>query len=149
MATTLSFFHSQAGTPFIPVPDFIVQAEACERLADALAESADPLHSKALCDRLHASLLQLEPTLLEPIPEHLADGFTANTFPIDIPRFEPDCTDLCRYCLTLTALLSGRESVPEAGNVLRDLLCELTRYFVDEMEAPRWVRMGDCVVSRG
>ena len=140
MATILSFTHSQPGTPLIPVPDFIEQARACERIVTLLGESSDPLHYQTLSATLHACLSELRPGLLDPIPECLIDSFTADTLPTNSPRFEPDCTDLCRYCMTLSNLLAEPKVAGKTAIALRDLLCELTAYFVDEMMAPRWIR---------
>lgn len=140
MATILSFTHSQSGTPFTPVPNFIEQARACEQIVNMLAESVEPVQRQALSHKLYARFAQLQPGLLDPIPECLLDHFAADTLPANPPRFEPDCTDLCRYCMALSAVLGEREEAGKTENALRDLLCELIDYFVAEIMAPRWVR---------
>ena len=143
MATILSFTHSQPGFPFIPIPDFIEQARACERIATLLAESVEPMQRQVLSHNLHARMAQLQQELLDPIPECLVDSFTVDTLPANSSCFEPDCTDLCRYCMALSAVLGECEAAGKTGNALRDLLCELTDYFVAEIMAPRWVRGAD------
>lgn len=143
MATVLSFTHAQPGFPLIPVPNFIEQARACEYIATLLAESTEPMQHQALSHKLHACLAQLQPGLLDPIPECLVDSFTVDTLPANSSCFEPDCTDLCRYCMALSAVLGEHKAAGNAGNALRDLLCELTGYFVKEMMAPRWVTGAD------
>ena len=140
MATILSFTHSQPGFPLTPVPDFIEQARTCERIVTRLAESSDPMQYQALSTTLHACLSELQPGLLDPIPDCLIDCFTIDTLPTDSTHFEPDCTDLCRYCIALSIVLAEHQAAGKTGDALRDLLCELTAYFVAEMMAPRWVR---------
>ena len=137
MATTLSSTHSQA---FTPVPDFIQQARTCENIINTLGESDDPIQRQALSNQLHATLRQLQPDLLDPIPLCLTDSFTVDALPECAPRFEPDCTALCRYCIVLSTVLAEQDAAGKTGTALRDLLCELTGYFVDEMMAPRWIR---------
>lgn len=139
MATILSFTHSHPGTPFTPVPNFIEQARSCQHIVNTLAESIEPAERQALSHKLYARLAQLQPGLLDPIPECFIDDFTADTFPANPPRFEPDCTDLCRYCMAVSAVLGEHEESGKTKIALRDLLCELTDYFVAEMLAPRWV----------
>jgi len=137
MATILSSTHSQ---PFTPVPDFIRQARTCENIVNTLGESDDPIQRQALSNKLHATLSQLQPDLLDPVPLYLTDSFTVDALPEHLPRFEPDCTDLCRYCMVVSTVLAEHDAAGKTGTALRDLLCELTGYFVDEMMAPRWVR---------
>ncbi|HCM1976869.1 TPA: hypothetical protein N3A47_002258 [Salmonella enterica subsp. houtenae serovar 47:z36:-] len=45
-------------------------------------------------------------TLLEPVPPHLVESLTVDTLPVSSPHFDPECTELCRYCLALTQTLS-------------------------------------------
>ena len=139
MAMISDFTHSHPGTPFTPVPNFIEQAQSCQHIVNTLAESIEPAERQALNHKLYASLAQLQPGLLDPIPECLIDDFTVNALPEEPPRFEPDCTDLCRYCMAVSVVLSEHEASGRTGTALRDLLCELTDYFVAEMMAPRWI----------
>lgn len=143
MATILSFTHSSPGIPLTLIPDFIVQIEACEHLADALEQIDDPAQYLLLCEKLHACLAQLQPTLFEPIPANLTDSFTADTLPVDFPRFEPDCTDLCRYSMTLTQILAGNGLSSETQRQTEGLLYELISFLAAEMKAPRWLRTAD------
>ena len=140
MATILSFTHSQPGTPLIPISNFIEQARACERIVSALGESRDTAWNQALCSQLHACLVQLQPGLLDPIPTSLIDSFTVDALPANAPCFDADCTDLCRYCIVLSALLGEDKIDAEKANTLRDLLCGLSTHFVEGMMAPRWIR---------
>lgn len=140
MATILSFTHSCPGTPFTPVPNFIEQAQSCQHIVNTLAESIEPAQRQTLSHKLYARLAQLQPGLLDPIPECLVDSFSVAKLPANPPRFEPDCTDLCRYCMAVSAVLGEHEESGKTEIALRDLLCELADYFVAEMMAPRWVR---------
>jgi len=140
MATFLSFTHSQPGTPFTPIPNFIEQASICERIARELAESSDIAHNQVLSNQLHACLNQLQTELLDPIPTCLIDSFTVETLPAESPHFDADCTELCRYCMALSTVLGEQQTDAKTAQILRDLLCGLTDYFVEGMMAPRWMR---------
>lgn len=122
------------------IRNFIEQASACEQLSITLGESSDITLNKTLCEQLHARLAQLKPGLLDPIPPDLTDDFTVNTLPAESPHFDADCTELCNYCMVLSAVLGKYELDAETEHTLRDLLCGLTGYFVEEMMAPRWVK---------
>ena len=140
MAAILSFIHPQPGIPLSPVPNFIEQARACERIANSLGESHYATRNQALCNQLHACLSLLQPELLDPIPTNLIDCFTVDTLPAESAYFDADCTELCRYCMALSAILSKHHTDAGTERTLRDLLCNLTAYFVEDMMAPRWVR---------
>jgi hypothetical protein len=71
MTTTPGFSHSLFTTPFDHTTDFTELADNCERFVDALVECEDPAQKMALCGRLSACLALLQPTLLEPVPEHV------------------------------------------------------------------------------
>lgn len=87
--------------------------------------------------------LQLQPGLLDSIPTHLIESLTVDTIPADYPRFEPECTELCRYCLALTQTLAGQGITSETGKQLSGLLYDLTNLFAAEMKAPRWLRTAE------
>lgn len=99
----------------------------------------------ALCARLNACLTLLQPTLLDPVPPHLIESLTVDTLPANSPRFEPECTELCRYCLALTQTLAGQGFYSEMEKHLSGLLYELISYFAAEMKAPRWLRTSEGV----
>ena len=120
--------------------DFTVLADYCERFADSLIESAKPGERRVLCYRLAECLEILSLTLNDPIPEHLIESFTVDSIPAQVPTFEPDPDDLCRYCLTLANILNNHNFSVMEEKVLTGLLFELTGYFADELRTPRFVR---------
>lgn len=122
------------------IHNFIEQASTCEQLAITLGESSDIALNKTLCEQLYACLAQLKPGLLDPIPPGLTDNFTVDALPAESPHFDADCTELCHYCMALSAVLGKHALDAKTEHTLRDLLCGLTGYFVEEMMAPRWVR---------
>ena len=94
----------------------------------------------ALCGRINTSLTLLQPTLLKPFPLHLVEILTIDTLLASSPRFDPECTELCRYCLAITQTLSGLGFASETEKYLSWLLYDLINYFVAEMKSPRWLR---------
>lgn len=145
MATTLTRTHPLLTIPFSAATDFTVLAEHCETFAETLIDTDDPTLKMALCGRLNACLTLLHPTLLDPIPPHLIESLTVDKLPVTTPRFEPDCTELCHYCLALTQTLAGQGFSSETDKHLSGLLYELIGYFPAEMKAPRWIRTADGV----
>lgn len=145
MATTLNQTHPLLTIPFSAATDFTVLAEHCKHFAKTLAESNDPALKMAICGRLSTCLTLLQSTLLDPIPESMRDSLTVDAFPVSFPRFEPDCTELCHYCLALTQILTTQGLLPETRNYLSCLLCDLILYFSAEITAPRWIRTSDGV----
>ncbi|WNN53250.1 hypothetical protein RIN66_04085 [Hafnia alvei] len=145
MATTLTRTHPLLTIPFSAATDFTVLAEHCETFAETLIDTDDPTLKMALCGRLNACLTLLHPTLLDPIPPHLIESLTVDKLPVTTPRFEPDCTELCHYCLALTQTLAGQGFSSETDKHLSGLLYELIGYFSAEMKAPRWIRTADGV----
>ena len=101
MATIPTRTHPLLTVPFSATMDFTVLAEHCEHFAQMLIEDDDPTLKMAICGRLNACLMLLQPGLLDPIPEHLIESLTVDVPPDDYPRFEPECTQLCCYCLLL------------------------------------------------
>lgn len=95
--------------------------------------------------RLNTCLALLRPTLNEPIPPHLIDGFITNDVPDVSLGFEPDAESLCDYCLALTQILNGHSLLPETEKTLTGLLCELVWYFAADLNAPHWIRTADGV----
>lgn len=140
MATTLNQTHPLLTVPFTADTDFTLLADHCEHFAEALIESDDPALRLAMCGRLNACLMLLQPTLNEVIPPHLVAALTVDTPPAEQPRFEPESDLLCEYCLTLTRVLNSQSLPPDMEKSLTGLLCELVWYFTDIMKAPRWVR---------
>lgn len=145
MATTLNQTHPLLTIPFSAATDFTVLAEHCKHFAKTLAESNDPALKMAICGRLSTCLTLLQSTLLDPIPESMRDSLTVDAFPASFPRFEPDCTELCHYCLALTQILTTQGLLPETRNYLSCLLCDPILYFSAEITAPRWIRTSDGV----
>lgn len=140
MATTPIQTHPLLAVPFNVATDFTVLAEHCENFAETLIESNDPTLKMALCGRLNACLTLLQLTLLESVPPHLIENLTIDALPANSLRFEPECTELCRYCLALTQTLAGQGFYSEMEKHLSGLLYELISYFAAEMKAPRWLR---------
>ncbi len=145
MATIPTQTHPLLTIPFSAATDFTVLAEHCKQFAETLTESNDPALKMALCGRLNACLTLLQPSLLDPIPDHMVARLTVDTLPASFPRFEPDCTELCHYCLALTQILTTQGLLPETRNYLSCLLCDLILYFSAEITAPRWIRTADGV----
>ena len=63
---------------FNAATDFTVLADHCENFAETLIENDDPTLKMALCGRLNAALVLLQPTLLEPVPPHLVESLTVD-----------------------------------------------------------------------
>ncbi|APP19511.1 hypothetical protein PAG72_00120 [Klebsiella pneumoniae] len=145
MATIPIQTYPLLAVPFNAASDFTVLAGHCETFAETLIESNDPTLKMALCGRLNACLTLLQPTLLDPVPPHLIESLTVDTLPANSPRFEPECTELCRYCLALTQTLAGQGFYSEMEKHLSGLLYELISYFAAEMKAPRWLRTSEGV----
>lgn len=102
MATILTQTHPSLAVPFNATTDFTVLANHCEIFAETLIESNDTALKMALCGRINTCLMLLQPTLLEPVPPHLVESLTVDTLPATTPRFDPECTELCHYCLAIT-----------------------------------------------
>ncbi|EDS4736996.1 hypothetical protein B0C58_002943 [Salmonella enterica subsp. enterica serovar Oranienburg] len=145
MATIPTETHPLLTIPFSAATDFTDLADYCEHVADALIAHDDPTLKMAFYGRLSACLTLLRPTLLDPIPPHLVESLTVDTLPASFPRFEPECTELCGYCLALTQTLTARGLSAETEEQLGWLLYGLTHYFTAEMKAPRWIRTADGV----
>lgn len=145
MATIPTQTHPLLSVPFNAATDFTVLASHCENFAETLIESHDPALKMALCGRINACLTLLQPTLLDPVPPHLIESLTVDTLPALSPRFEPECTELCDYCLALTQILAGQDFSSETEKHLTGLLYDLINYFAAEMKAPRWIRTADGV----
>jgi len=143
MATISTQIHPLLTIPFSASMDFTVLADYCEHFVQTLTENDDPTLKMALCGRLNACLTLLQPGLLDPIPTHLIENLSVDTVPADYPRFEPECTELCRYCLALTQTLAGQGITSETGKQLSWLLYDLTNLFAAEMKAPRWLRTAE------
>jgi hypothetical protein len=143
MATFPTQTHPLLTTAFNARTDFTVLADYCENLAETLIENDDPRLEKALYGRLRSCLNLLEPTLLEPIPQHLIASLTVDVLPENAPRFEPECTELCPYCLALTNVLEGKEISADVEKEIRGLLYELMTFFTAGMKAPRWLRTAE------
>ena len=145
MVTILAPDYDLLSVPFSTATDFTDLADYCDRFAQTLIECHDPALKMALCGRLNTCLSLLQPTLNEPIPPHLIDGFIANDLPDVSPGFEPDAESLCDYCLALTQILNGHSLLPEPETTLTGLLCDLVWYFADSLKAPHWIRTADGV----
>lgn len=144
MATTLNQTHPLLNISFNAATDFTVLASHCENFAETLIESNDIALKMALCGRINTCLTLLQPTLLEPVPPHLVES-PVDVVPAESPRFGPECTELCNYCLALTQTLAGQGFSSETEKYLSWLLYDLINYFAAEMKAPRWLRTPDGV----
>ncbi len=125
---TPSFIKSPGAllsVPFSAATDFTVLADHCETFAETLIESNNPTLKMALCGRINTCLMLLQPTLLEPVPPHLVESLTVDTLPATTPRFDPECTELCHYCLAITQTLSGLGFASETEKYLSWLLYDL------------------------
>ncbi|EKT1259610.1 ash family protein [Salmonella enterica] len=145
MATTFNQTHPLLNISFNAATDFTVLASHCENFAETLIESNDIALKMALCGRINTCLTLLQPTLLEPVPPHLVESLTVDVVPAESPRFGPECTELCNYCLALTQTLAGQGFSSETEKYLSWLLYDLINYFAAEMKAPRWLRTPDGV----
>ncbi|OMP95556.1 hypothetical protein [Raoultella terrigena] len=140
MATIPTQAHPLLAVPFSATTDFTVVVGHCETFAETLIESNDPALKMALCGRLNACLTLFQPTLLEPVPPHLIESLAVDTLPASSPRFDPECTELCRYCLAITQTLLGLGFASETEKYLSWLLYYRINCFAAEMKAPRWLR---------
>ncbi|HDR2862289.1 TPA: hypothetical protein QCK11_002268 [Enterobacter asburiae] len=147
MTTTPNFSHTLFTAPFDHTTDFTELADNCARFVDVLVECDDPTQKMALCGRLSACLSLLQPTLLEPVPEHLKAGLTVDDLPLDAPVFAPEMDQLGRYCQLLTQLLLARTLSASDERVAGDLLQDLTGFYGDTLKAPRWLRTTEGVVQ--
>ncbi|HIA2510703.1 TPA: hypothetical protein ACWPY2_002156 [Escherichia coli] len=145
MSANLTSECNLLAVPFSATTDFTTLANYCDHFAETLIECHDPALKTALCGRLNTCLALLRPTLNEPIPPHLIDGFITNDLSDVSPGFEPDAESLCDYCLALTQVLNGHVLLPETEKTLTGLLCELVWYFAADLNAPRWIRTADGV----
>ena len=146
MATTPLFSHSLFTLPFSHATDFTELADNCERFVEGLVECHDPVEKLAICARLSACLALLQPTLTEPVPQHLQASLTVETLPTRTPLFEPEPDQMGRYCQLLTHLLMSKTLSDEMERVAGDLLQDLVGYFVDTLKAPRWLKTEDGVM---
>ncbi|HII4352199.1 TPA: hypothetical protein ACY4O8_003158 [Enterobacter cloacae] len=149
MATTPTQTYPLFTLPLTHNTDFTELADNCERFVDALVECDEPATKLALCGRLSACLALLQPTLLEPIPEHLHEILTVDEPPTRLPAFEPEADQLGHYCQTLTQLLMSGALADDAGHVMQDLLFELVSYYSDMLKMPRWIRTQDGMIALG
>lgn len=131
MTTTLSVSHALFTTPFDHTTDFTELADNCERFVDVLVECDDPIQKMAQCGRLSACLALLQPTLLDPVPEHLKVNLTVVDLPLDVPVFEPEIDQLGRYCQLLTQLLLAHSLSENDKRVAGDLLQDLVGFYSD------------------
>lgn len=146
MTTTLGFTHSLFTIPFDYSTAFTELADNCERFVDVLIECDDAVQKMALCGRLSACLALLQPTLLEPVPDHLKASLTVDYPPLEIPIFEPEADQLGQYCQLLTQLLLSQSLSKSDERVAGDLLQELVGFYSDTLKAPRWLRTEEGVV---
>ncbi|HDR2472270.1 hypothetical protein ACKURH_24895 [Enterobacter soli] len=147
MTTTPGFSHSLFTTPFDHATDFTALADNCERFVNVLVEYEDPAQKMALCGRLSACLALLQPTLLEPVPEHVKASLTVDDLPLNVPVFEPEVDQLGRYCQLLTQLLLARTLSKSDERVAGDLLQGLVGLYSDTLKAPRWLRTTEGIVQ--
>jgi len=144
MATTLNPDHPLVSVSFTADTDFTVLADHCALFAEVLIESADPVQKLALCGRISTGLSLLKSKLADPIAPHLVECLTTDILPVTSPpRFNPDSTELCNYCLALTQVLAGQGFGSQTAMNLSWLLYELLDYFRTDLKAPRWLRTAE------
>ncbi|WP_337018805.1 hypothetical protein [Leclercia sp. AS011] len=141
-----TFSHSLFTIPFDHNTDFTELADNCARFVDVLVECDDPTQKMALCGRLSACLALLQPTLLEPVPEHLKASLTVVDLPLELPVFEPEVDPVGRYCQLLTQLLLNQSLSKSDERVAGDLLQKLVEFYSDTLKAQRWLRTEEGVV---
>jgi len=146
MTTIPGFSHSLLTIPFNHNTDFTELADNCERFVEMLVECNDPTQKIALCGRLSACLTLLQPTLLEPVPDHLKESLTVDDLPLNVPVFEPEVDQLGRYCQLVTQLLLNHSLSENDERVAGDLLQDLVGLYSDTLKAPRWLRTDEGVV---
>lgn len=144
---TTTHISSLFTQPVSHTTDFTTLADNCEQFADALIVCDDPVQKMALCGRLSACLALLQPTLNDPIPEPLKESLTVEDIPAHLPAFEPEAVQLADYCLVLSHLLISGGLAAETERTLTGLLCDLTGYFASTINAPRWLRTENGVIS--
>ena len=140
MATITTHAQALFTVPFSHNTDFNDLADHCEHFAHNLLETDDPAEKMALCARLSACLVLLQPTLHEPIPPHLVERFTLTDLPSRLPVFEPESELLGLYCQTLTQLLISNAMPRDMAKVMEGLLYELVSFYADTLNAPRWLQ---------
>lgn len=123
-----------------PETDFVKAATHCEELAASALEAEHMQTQHELYDRLNACLTQLQPTLMDEIPEEQKAQFTVSALPHTFPKMDTESELLCEYCLALSHLLSGHPLSLSTEETLQGLLYELTCFLSDTMLAPRWLR---------
>ncbi|MGL4172039.1 hypothetical protein ABQJ53_17670 [Morganella morganii] len=144
MATTLNPDHPLVSVSFTADTDFTVLADHCALFAEVLIESADPVQKLALCGRISTGLSLLKSKLSDPIAPHLVECLTTDIPPVTSPpRFNPDSTELCNYCLALTQVLAGQGFGSQTAMHLSWLLYELLDYFKTDLQSPRWLRTAE------
>lgn len=129
--------------------DFIEIAEHCEALAATTLERVYDEKSREMYQQLHHLLMLLQPTLNDPIPDHLIARLTTTHRPASPPGMDTESDLLCEYCLTLSHLLSGDPLTREEEQSLRGLLYELTCFLADTMTAPRWLQTSGGLIPLG
>ncbi|QCC93507.1 hypothetical protein E7735_22220 [Enterobacter cloacae] len=147
MATTPTQTHPLFTLPLTPNTDFTELADNCERFIDALVSCDEPGIKIALCGRLSVCLALLQPTLLDPVPEHLKENLTVESLPTRLPVFEPEADQLGHYCQALTQLLMSGALMADAERVMQDLLFELVTYYSDTLKMPRWLRTEEGMIT--
>ena len=77
------------------------------------------------------------------LPHLLLKVWTVDALPANSPRLEPECTELCDYCLHPDADTGGAGIFPETEKQLKAIwLYDLINYFMAEMKALRWIPAG-------
>jgi hypothetical protein len=147
MTTTPGFSHALFTTPLDHTTNFTELADNCERFVEVLIECDDPVHKLALCGRLSACLALLQPTLMDPVPDHLKESLTVDELPLDVPVFEPESDGLGRYCQLVTQLLLSRTLSARDERIAGDLLQDLVGFYSGTLKAPRWLRTNEGVVQ--
>lgn len=139
MEATAVWTHPLLYVNVEPESDFTEAATHCENLAASALEAEHMQTQHELYQRLHECLIQLQPTLIDPIPDNMIAQFTVNEMPRAQPQMDTESDLLCEYCLALSHLLSGNALSLSVEETLQGLLYELTCFLRDTMLAPRWL----------
>lgn len=139
MEAPAAWTHPLLHTELSPDMDFVEAAKQCEELVASALETEHLERQHELYQRLHECLEQLQPTLLDSIPEERMPEFTVSVLPDARPAMDTESELLCEYCLALSKLLSGNPLSFSIEETLQGLLYELTCFLADTILAPRWL----------
>lgn len=107
------------------------------RISPYSLESNDPTLKMALCGRINTCMTLLATHVVRVCSSlsgcDLVASLTVDSLPVSSPRFEPECTKLCHYCIALIQTLSELGFAFETEKHLSWLLYDLSNFFAVEM----------------